>query len=82
MTKAERPTCSIAINKVCMLLKSIKYQKIDQNWSNKQQIVAHFVPFFDQVTTGHPRLMEMPADYFSADPFRSFPTGWIHLIAG
>ena len=68
-TKAERPSCSIAITKVCVLLKSIKYRKIDQNWSNKQQVVAHVVLFLDRVTTGHPRLMEMPTDHFSADPF-------------
>ena len=31
--------------------------------------VAHVVLFLDRVTTGHPRLMEMPADHFSGDPF-------------
>ena len=69
ITKAERPSCSVAITKVCALLKSIKYRKIDQNWSNKQQIVTHVVLYWDRVTTGHPRLMQMPADHFSADLF-------------
>ena len=73
ITKAERPSCSIAITKVRVLLKSIKYRKIDQNWSNKQQVVAHVVLFLDRVTTGHPRLMEMPADHFSADLFPILP---------
>ena len=54
---------------VLVPLKSIKYRKFDQNWSNKQQIVARVVPFLGGVTTGQPRLMEMPADHFSADPF-------------
>ena len=31
---------------VLVPLKSIKYRKFDQNWSNKQQIVARVVPFF------------------------------------
>ena len=26
----------------------------------------------DRVTTGYPRLMQMHADHFSADPFRSY----------
>ena len=69
ITKAGRPSCSVAITEVRVPLKSIKYRKFDQNWSNKQQIVARVVPFLDWVTTGQQRLMEMPADHFSADPF-------------
>ena len=73
ITKAERPSCSVTITKVCVPRKSMKYRKFDQNWSNKLQIVTHVVLFLDRVTTGHPRLMEMPADHFSADPFPILP---------
>ena len=68
ITKGERPSCSVAITKVRVLSNSIKYLKI-----NKQQIIAYVVLFLDRVTTGHPRLMEMPADHFSGNPFPILP---------
>ena len=70
ITKAVGSSCSVAISKFRLPLTSIIYRKFDYNtWSNKQQIVPHVVLF--HITTGHPRLMVMPADNFFPFP-RSF----------
>ena len=66
ITKAEGSSCPVAIIKVHVPWRSIIIEnltKIDQ--TNNIQ-VAHVVLVFDRVTTGHPRLMEMPADNFFA----------------
>ena len=62
---------AIAIIWVCMLLMSIKYWKFDPVCSFRQQIITYVVLFLDWVTTGYPRLMQIQADHFSADPFQS-----------
>ena len=55
--------------------RAAEVDKISKIWPQliiQTQNVAHVVLFLDQVTTGYPRLMQMYADHFSADPFRSY----------
>ena len=78
MTEAERSSSSKAIFWVHLLLRSIKYQNIDQNWSYRQQIVGHVVLFLKRISTGHPRLLQVHTGQFYRRPF---PFRRILLIA-
>ena len=77
-----RSSSSISIFYIHLLLMSIKYGKIDQNWWYRQQIVTHVVLFLKRVTTGHPRLMLVCTDQFPISNFcRPCPLRQICLIA-
>ena len=60
--------------------RAAEVDKISKIWPKliiQEQNVAHVVLFPDQVTTGYPRLIQMYADHFSADPLRSYEFVWL-----